>query len=282
MKAAVRDAVAWLLEFEPVWAAFVGICVRLQSSETVQYYFRIMLFLKCEAAMADIKVMLERENREFKVMSGPFEGMLAIGDACGSSMPPKVLGTYERELHAEFPKNRQYDRVYNIGSAEGYYAVGLLVSGCTSQVHCFDLSDEAHRLCRSLAVVNGIEQGIVQHGGCEREDVMAFDASAPTLVLCDCEGHEAQLFDRDSAGHLAGADVIIEVHEHLGASLADLESAFSETHDVHVIAALDDWARAVYPLPGSLKGLPLATRILLTAERRAPMHWLVARSRVTA
>ena len=36
----------------------------------------------------------------WRILAGPFAGMHYVGDYAGSLLPPKLLGTYERELHA--------------------------------------------------------------------------------------------------------------------------------------------------------------------------------------
>src|SRR4051812_47368421 len=65
-----------------------------------------------------------RAHRDM-VASGPFRGMRYT--ACAAGVAPKVLGTYERELHDWIVglSSRGYECVVNVGCAEGYYAVGL-------------------------------------------------------------------------------------------------------------------------------------------------------------
>src|SRR6187455_778364 len=63
----------------------------------------------------------------FIVQGGPFQGMRYIERTQWECLPAKLLGIYERELHAivEDLVARAYDTVINVGSAEGYYAVGF-------------------------------------------------------------------------------------------------------------------------------------------------------------
>lgn len=65
---------------------------------------------------------------ELKVIKGPFEGMKYPSlRAAGSALVPKLIGTYEIELTPYIMKiiEKNYSIILNIGSAEGYYAVGL-------------------------------------------------------------------------------------------------------------------------------------------------------------
>ena len=62
-----------------------------------------------------------------RVLNGPFQGMNFHSAASEGCLVPKLLGCYEQPLHPflEAAFARDYDVVLNIGSAEGYYAVGL-------------------------------------------------------------------------------------------------------------------------------------------------------------
>src|SRR5262245_4204461 len=63
----------------------------------------------------------------FVVPYGPFLGLRCINASTGSTIVPRLLGSYEAELHDTIEKlaGRDYRRVVNIGCGEGYYAVGL-------------------------------------------------------------------------------------------------------------------------------------------------------------
>src|ERR1700749_2885028 len=67
------------------------------------------------------------ERNGVTVKHGPFTGMVYPTKATRNRhVIPKLLGTYEQELHGtiETIKGRKYDVVIDIGGAEGYYAVG--------------------------------------------------------------------------------------------------------------------------------------------------------------
>src|SRR6267143_1703442 len=60
------------------------------------------------------------------VVSGPFAGMKFNNKYLDL---PKILGTYEIELHEVFDRlrERNFHMVVDIGAAEGYYAVGAML-----------------------------------------------------------------------------------------------------------------------------------------------------------
>ena len=74
------------------------------------------------------------------VLAGPFAGMRYETEAVHSMHVPRLLGTYERELHASLERapGMPYLRVINIGCGEGYYAVGLAMRLPGAHVHAFD------------------------------------------------------------------------------------------------------------------------------------------------
>src|SRR3982751_3241860 len=66
------------------------------------------------------------------VLHGPFAGLRYPADAVQSRHSvPMLLGSYERELHAivDSVLLDSYNRVVDVGCAEGYYAVGLALKG---------------------------------------------------------------------------------------------------------------------------------------------------------
>src|SRR5512140_2013789 len=62
-----------------------------------------------------------------EVLSGPFKGMRYGDFSYNSALIPKLLGTYEADLHNWVGEALAtgYDAVINVGCAEGYYAVGF-------------------------------------------------------------------------------------------------------------------------------------------------------------
>jgi predicted O-methyltransferase YrrM len=70
-----------------------------------------------------------------------------------------MLGTYEIELHdivAEIVAKRP-DVIFNIGAAEGYYAVGLAQSLPLTQLFTWEISENGRALSRTLAKYNEVQ-----------------------------------------------------------------------------------------------------------------------------
>src|SRR5215472_7140657 len=125
------------------------------------------------------------------VQGGPFAGMRFVAQSTEGCHVPKLLGCYEAELHPHIlaAARRGYDAVINIGSAEGYYAVGLALLMPDARVYAYDTNAASHAVCRSVAEANGVAERVVVGSTFHGEDFATF-ASQRMLVMCDIEGAE--------------------------------------------------------------------------------------------
>jgi hypothetical protein len=168
------------------------------------------------------------------VLHGPFAGMrYPLKSVLTRHSVPMLLGSYERELHGivELALGERYDRVIDIGSAEGYYAVGFALKG-KSPVVAFDTDFRELRLCREMAEINGVAKHLTGRGWCSAETLGSLAENARCFVLSDCEGYEAELFDRATLDRLRRSDILVELHGH---AYEVLVKPFSRTHDVQMI-----------------------------------------------
>jgi hypothetical protein len=211
------------------------------------------------------------------VQAGPFAGM-RFAEFPFSPIPPMILGTYERELHAviEAVIARGYDTVVNVGCAEGYYAVGLARRMPTVQVHAFELVDETRRICEVTARLNNVDARVSLSGAANAGDV-ASALRGRSLVVCDCEGDEREVLRPDAAPSLFDADLLVEVHDHKDREISRLLRAwFGATHDI----------RAIHPVPRRSRDhpevhflTPRARHYALLETRGAGLHWLFMTAR---
>lgn len=197
--------------------------------------------------MADRAVVYERGVRERagitalaeefvashgdRVLYGPFDGLRyrASGDAAVS----KLLGIYEAEIQPWIAEAlaRPPRRFVDIGSADGYYAVGAARLGIP--VTAFELSRLARASCAELAAMNSVELDL--RGRATASRLARLDL-AGALVLCDCEGAEVDILAGPALRQLREATVIAEVHEGFvpGADRT-LRERFEPTHTVEAI-----------------------------------------------
>jgi len=178
---------------------------------------------------------LTLERCQARVIDGPFKGMRYISEANCSALAPKLLGTYEKELHGFIAEiiARKYPNVIDIGSAEGYYAAGLGLTMPDCKVHAFDIDPAARKNSAKLYALNGLDHVITIHGECSFKTLDSFGGHS-CIVICDIEGAELQLLDPSAAPSLRGFDILVEIHD--GAHSTVIHNAmverFSSTHDL--------------------------------------------------
>lgn len=215
-----------------------------------------------------------RAQGEGKVLSGPFEGMAYLDIATEGALAPRLLGSYEDELH---PHLRAFvaeglDCVIDVGCAEGYYAVGLARMAPQAQIFAYDIAAKAQEACNAMAALNGVSDRVTVGGLFQPTDFEAF-AGRRTLVIMDVEGAEAELLRPDLSPALAGMRLIVETHDvYVPGALETVRARFEATHE---IVRIDPGPKTI-ALPEFLRGASHLDQLLAVWEfRAAPTPWLV-------
>jgi len=174
------------------------------------------------------------------VLGGPFRGMRYPRESLlVRNGVPLLFGTYELELQPVIEEivHQKYDRIIDIGAAEGYYAVGLALRTNTP-VFAFDCEPRERRYLRQMAQLNGVSNLIRTESWCDRPTLSNLVRGARCLVISDCEGFEFDLFSAECILSLKECDLIIELHE-FGPQTklrSALRSRFQETHESQMIS----------------------------------------------
>jgi hypothetical protein len=218
------------------------------------------------------------------VKHGPFKGMkYPESKSVGSSLFPKLLGSYEKEIHPVIERicKRPYTEILDIGCAEGYYAVGLAIRIPTATVHAFDTNEEATRLCRSMAQSNDVDKRVITKSFCDENTLKTFPFTKRGLVFCDCEGYEKDLFTQDVIENLSKHDLLIEIHDGFDPSISSsIRQLFGKTHKLEVIDVLSDINRLRTSEYVEMENFDLKTRYFLLAEwRRNSTEWFYLESK---
>jgi precorrin-6B methylase 2 len=220
------------------------------------------------------------------VSGGPFAGMKWIAQPFGSALLPKLLGSYESELHPALEEvfREDYDTVVDIGCGEGYYAVGMARRLPRSTVYAFDTNPHARRLCAEVVKLNGLEDRVHIGDSCDAAVLRSLPLGERAFIISDCEGYEKLLFDPEMATLLARQDLIVEVHDFIDIEISSkLRESFQPTHDIRPIKSIDDIQKAhTYQYP-QLDKYDIKTRWLILSERRPGiMEWFVLNSKMRA
>ena len=220
---------------------------------------------------------------ERKVHGGPFKGMEYLDRVTEGCFAPKLLGCYEAELHPHIKGaiRRGYDRVVNIGSAEGYYAVGMALRLPEAEIRAYDTDPKSQAACRKLAELNGVADQVKIAGEFRGQDFDALAAEGGrSLVLCDIEGAERDLIDPAAYPGLKRLDLFVELHDVLDPKISRrVTERFAESHEVMIVPH----AISKVELPPLFQGLDNLDRLLGVWEwRSGPTPWVVMLARDTA
>lgn len=208
------------------------------------------------------------------VVGGPFAGMRYIDKPNNEGYAAKLVGTYEMELipAIEHIQRTPYSYVLNVGSSEGYYAVGLAMRMPSVKVIAYDIDPDAVLNVRELARRNGVAARVETAGLCDHHELNRY-RSQRSLVLCDIEGGEAELLDPNMADALIQHDILVEIHDGRDSTKIHdlLVGRFEATHALEFISCRQ---RDLADCPRSV-GLwhPRSRRMAIDEQRTRGIEW---------
>lgn len=219
------------------------------------------------------------------VQSGLFKGMALSRETVSGidgDLAPRILGTYEQELHAPLADllQREPKTVVNVGAAEGHYTVGLARLLPWSTVIAYEPDPKARGICLQTAQMNKVASGVHVRGACTTESLQKdLDDHSPALLVMDCEGAELAIMAGLRKGSMDKADFVIECHDFIEPrTTVGLKSLFQGTH--YLRSVHED--EALRLLPHDLRHWSSSQKALAMCEFRAcPMHWLVGQAHET-
>jgi precorrin-6B methylase 2 len=209
-----------------------------------------------------------------QVRYGPFAGLTYTPMAARDRLiVPKLLGTYECELHEIVAQvqGRGYDSIVDVGCGEGYYTTGLAMT-TKARVIAFDAENRELNFAREMAEANGVGDRVEFRQWCSPEALIDIaNEGGRFFVLSDCEGYEVELFTPTAVQALRKADILIELH---GSVKAELMRRFEKSHVIEIIA-FDRANRGRRP---ELDAMSQADRERAVDECRFPQEWLWAKA----
>src|SRR5262249_29234565 len=132
------------------------------------------------------------------VSHGPFKGLRLLpgvwwGNTDRASM---LLGLYEQEILQSLTQIPSTHRTFiDVGAADGYYGVGVVINNRFDRSYCFEASEAGQAIIRKNAELNGVLDRVSVHGVANR----TFYLTLPRMILSksvlflDVEGAEFEL-----------------------------------------------------------------------------------------
>ena len=184
------------------------------------------------------KNIIHKISPDFTVLNGPFKGMKYPSiDITELTLAPKISGSYEGHLSPVINEMicTPYENIIDVGCAEGYYAVGFAKRIPQSTVHCYDVNESDLEFCKKMADLNGVSN-LTYNKFCSPDTLINFNYGKRSLIFCDCEGYELELFTSKVVTALKNTDVLVELHDVINPIISEtLLKRFSSTHDVRII-----------------------------------------------
>lgn len=184
------------------------------------------------------KEIINKISPDLSILNGPFKGMRYPSlDITELALIPKITGGYEEHLSAIIQEiiKTPYSNIIDIGCAEGYYAVGLARLKPECIIHCYDINEADLRFCKQMADLNNVTN-VTYNTFCSSDTLINFKFGERSLIFCDCEGYELELFTEKVVFSLKDTDVLIEMHDNINPIISTtLLKRFSLTHDVMII-----------------------------------------------
>ena len=181
------------------------------------------------------------------VLSGPFKKLIIDKK---TFVPSQILGMFENELHSLLINKllkKKYQSLINLGTANGYYLLGLLKFGIFLKAYAIDIDTKHFEKIKNLIKINSIQ--------CEVKFLSNFDKFIPltkninnSLIVCDIEGAEKKIIDIIENPWLVNNDILVEVHN--TDTVIKINNHFSATHTIKII---NNAATFNYKLPEEIK-----------------------------
>jgi hypothetical protein len=196
------------------------------------------------------------ESKKFKrkvqsqILAGPFSGVKLEKLGWGRrDFISYSAGMYEEELLSFFSRTKGlFVTFIDIGAADGYYAVSSLKKDFFRRVYAFEISKMGRRNIQSNAVINNVAHKIVIRGRFSSdflenlEEDFIWDS---TLILCDIEGAEFELFDLKLLSIVSKAHLLIEVHVK-NRSEVEVLNFMDLLADIYHLTAIEPGERNMY------------------------------------
>lgn len=217
------------------------------------------------------------------VLRGPFAGMRYPCSFVprGLFAGPYVAGSFECELDPIIEEiiATEPEVLVNVGSAQGYYAVGLGRAVWEMSVIAYETDPVMRAAARRIARLNEVEPRIDERAVCTAPELAGLEHRLEGRSIClvmDCEGGEAELIDPEAVPWLARASLLVELHGADGGSGPLLQRRLADSHEQRLVRGEPRWASR-FPELWWVRGLREIDRELVVAEyRQGIQEWLWA------
>jgi len=203
---------------------------------------------------------------------GPFKGLKLVEDAHWGSadLGGMILGLYEQEILSQLTGLDRKRRTFiDLGAADGYYGLGVLVGELFEKSYCFEITEKGREVIARNTALNGLQDRVTVLGEAKPDffrEIAAADLE-DALLLVDIEGAEFDIVTAETFQAFAKSTVIIEIHEWYPDIQQKIERLLQQAAPTHTALRFVTGARDLSPF-AELKIVNDNERWLLCSEGR--------------
>lgn len=221
-------------------------------------------------------------NRLFNstVSYGPFRGLKLTTDSWwgGADRSSVLLGLYEQEVLDSLTHiPNRYKIFIDLGAADGYYGIGVLINNLFEKSYCFEISERGQEVIRNNALLNNVSDRVEVRGIANNNfyNQISADDLGHSVLFIDIEGGEFDLLDKTTFSIFKRSIIFVELHDWL---FEDGDAKLKKLRDdsliTHTISELTMTSRDLSKFD-VLKKFSDTDRWLICSEGRGQlMTWL--------
>ena len=204
------------------------------------------------------------------VQEGPFKGMIISEDQFWGpgDKASKILGLYEKEIQDlinQIQEKNNFPTFIDIGGADGFFAVGSVKNNLFKNCEVFEISKRGRLAIEKSAIKNNVNDQISIKGEANEKILSSIENINNSVILCDIEGSEYDLFSENLIKNMHPSNVIIEIHKNPDISLNEFEDKFKNLFSINKITQEPRSLKGF----GELKNFNDNNRALLASEGRS-------------
>lgn len=217
-----------------------------KSFHWLSYMLKQALGIKSYSPIGKRRAELSREIAKLfdsTVRYGPFRGLKLISDSSWNiaDRAAMLFGLYEQEVLNSLQSIPSIYKIFiDLGAADGYYGVGVLVNKMFEKTYCFETSEKGREIIKRNAALNGVADSIVILGAANKDfhkEVSQSDLTQAVLLI-DIEGGEFALLNKRSFQTFSNSIIFIELHDWVDDAerkILRLKDDAQETHKISVL-----------------------------------------------
>ena len=211
---------------------------------------------------------------------GPLKGFRFVEESHWSAADRggMILGLYEQEMLNELrniPSN--YKTFIDLGAADGYYGVGVVVGKLVEKSYCYEITEAGKSVIRKNADLNMVSSQVIVRGEATKQIASEIPQSEldASILFVDIEGAEFDLFDSKFFQDFGRSIIFIEIHDFLRPDGKEkFAQLISDSQSTHHMKTIRMGARDLSAFPELYAWNDLDRWLLCSEGRARLMTWL--------